>query len=287
MIYRLSILLLLTGLPQTGWARSSYEVLARDLARIARKTGYTRVAVLPLQPASGGGAAGGRAIAERLLSRLAGEGGVELVERALLDQVLGEQRLGHQGWIDPAQARRVGRVLGVEGIVTGSFMTLRDGRIEVHARLLDAETARVVGAATSRVAREWEEDFFGGQEVLNVQPPDLRPSARSWSGLGSLRDAVAERACSRWEERVDRLQASTLDLKARHWAARLRAPGFSTRALTRNPGSEIRSLSARHEFYRRLKELHRGGASPGLTLRERELLAGADRAVEKLLEACY
>lgn len=44
---------------------------------------------------------------------------------------------------------------GVEAVVTGTFTALKDGRLEVHARLMLPATATVLGAATAVVPRDW------------------------------------------------------------------------------------------------------------------------------------
>lgn len=287
---RVSFLCLAASLGTAGraQARSPYESLARELTSIARHAGYARLAVLPLNPASGGRGEAGKAIAERLISQLVSQTDVQVVERSLLDQVIREQKLGYQGVLDPSQAKQVGRVLGVDALVSGSFLTLSDGRIEVHARLLDAETARVMGAATSRVAKEWQDDFFGGSDVMNVLPPDIGAFPEAPRADDLVREAIAgDSGCSGWEERMDRLQSSVIEFKARHWAAKLREPGFSPRGLSRNPGSEIRSVSLRHDFYGRVRELYDEGYRGTLSARERELLDYSERAAERLREDCY
>lgn len=45
--------------------------------------------------------------------------------------------------------------VGVEAVVAGTFVTLPDGRLEVHARLMLPATATVVGAASARVRKDW------------------------------------------------------------------------------------------------------------------------------------
>ena len=78
-----------------------------------------------------------------------------------------------------------------------------------------------------------------------------------------------------------------IETKARYWASRLREPGFSIRRLRRNPGSEIRSLSARHEFYARVKQLFDAGYSRGVSVRDEERMRASDRAVKRLVDTCY
>ncbi|TPW19702.1 MAG: hypothetical protein FD126_2421 [Elusimicrobia bacterium] len=56
--------------------------------------------------------------------------------------------------------------------------------------------------------------------------------------------------------------------------------------MTRNPGSDIRSMVRRQAFYSRVKELYREG-SEKLERFERDSLEAADRRAADLTERCY
>ncbi|MFA5138739.1 MAG: CsgG/HfaB family protein [Elusimicrobiota bacterium] len=272
----------LMGAPRPACA-DPYEKLAEGLSRSALDTGYRRVAVLPFQASGGGRVSGGLAISERLVSRMVSRRGLEVVERTLLDQVFKELELGSRGVIDASQTRRVGRVLGVQAIVTGSFFAIGAGLLEVHARLIDAETARILGAATAVVKQEWQDEGLGSNWTWDIQPPRLE----EFPIVRLVPDPFQEEPdCAGWEGRVDQLQASTLELRARYWAGRLREPGFRPSELRRNPGSDIRSLSARHGFYKRLKELYDTGYRDALASEENEQLESSDRLAARMTEGC-
>jgi curli biogenesis system outer membrane secretion channel CsgG len=98
-------------------------------------------------------------------------GAVTVIERTALDKVLGEQNLSNSDRTDPATAARIGRVLGVDGIVLGtitkwdyenkvtgggsrfggmiggSSTTMKHdikARVELSARLVSPDTAEVL-----------------------------------------------------------------------------------------------------------------------------------------------
>lgn len=269
------------------WAGDPYNGLAREVRAAAERGSVRRVAVLPFSPAGRPDAEGGVILAERLISRLAGTGDLEVVERTLLDKVLEEQRLGASGALDQRQAREVGRLLGVDAVVTGTFTPLADRKIEVHARVIDAQTARILGAASARVEKEWEEDLMPVGALWDVPTPKLAKFPAPLVRLvpDPFRDAPND-SCAGWEEEVDRLQEETLELKARHWAARLADPSFDARSVTRNPGSEIRALGTRQAFYARVKQLYNEGAQP-LERHEKDSVEAADRRAAELTERCY
>lgn len=271
-----------------AWAGDPYLGLAREVSAAAVHGGVRRVAVIPFTSARGQDDEGGLVLAERLVSRLTQLGGLEVIERTHLSKILDEQKLGELGLADPREAREIGRMLGVDAIVTGTFIPLSDRRVEVHARVIDAHSARVLGAATVRVEKEWEADAMPVGALWDVRAPSV---ARFPAPLVRLvpdpfRDAPNESSCSGWEEEAERLQEETLELKARFWAGRLSDPNFDARSVTRNPGTEIRSLSMRQSFYGLVRGFHERGAVP-LDRAERDTLEAADKRVADLVERCY
>ena len=63
----------------------------------------------------------GYAVADELVTQLFKTGKFSLVERTQLEAVLAEQNLGQSGRINSAQAAEIGRILGVQMILTGSI----------------------------------------------------------------------------------------------------------------------------------------------------------------------
>lgn len=295
--HRAAFFLLITGFlgAAAGPAKADpYDKLASEIARIAKRSGYRRISVLPFHSVNSESSGAGLALSERLVSRLAADPELQVVERTLLDRVLREQGLGYRGLVNPEHASQVGKLLGVDGIVSGSYFSLKRGRIEVHARLIDSETARILGAATAKVEREWEEPWMGSSSTWDVKPPDIGGFKGSsallfpnfFTGEDPFKDALGE-SCDDWEEAVRARQAATLEYKARYWATKLREPGFSGSKLTHNPGSEIRNMALRQKLYARMKELHTSGYTQGINELEKEKLEGSDRMAARLEANCY
>ena len=63
----------------------------------------------------------GYAAADELVTQLFRTGKFSLIERTQLDAVLAEQNLGQSGRVNSAQAAEIGRILGVQMILTGSI----------------------------------------------------------------------------------------------------------------------------------------------------------------------
>ena len=86
---------------------------------------------------------------------------IPVVERALLDKVLGEQFLQHSFLFDEKTAQRLGKQLGATAILTGRIV----GRGEAHVRLIDVKSGRILLAASGRLA--------------TARPTSPKPTAKS------------------------------------------------------------------------------------------------------------
>lgn len=98
----------------------------------------------------------------RLGDLLNGSGRVRLVERAVMDQLLSELNLGSSELANPDTALRLGKVLAVKLIGTGSLIYLPDSTI-FNLRLIDTETSAVAKTVTVRLPANGnlEREMFG------------------------------------------------------------------------------------------------------------------------------
>jgi len=101
-------------------------------------------------------------LAQMLISDLASLGGVKVVERERLQEVLKEQQLGTSGKLDPSTAARIGKLLGARYLVLGSYFDAL-GTLRADARLVDVETGEIV---KSIGAGGKADDFLALEESL-------------------------------------------------------------------------------------------------------------------------
>lgn len=174
-------LLVLCTPSEAAWWSPDDSTVAKELARAAGETKARRVAVLPLRDLSGRPCRSGGVLADRLIAHLVRRG-VSVIERARLDSVVHEFRLGATGALDPRSVKELGRFLGADAIVTGTVVELKGDRVELQARLIDVETARVLSASSARVDRDWSEagPSPGEPEVyaLPARPKPREPTVR-------------------------------------------------------------------------------------------------------------
>ncbi|MGQ9571352.1 MAG: FlgO family outer membrane protein [Thermodesulfovibrionales bacterium] len=127
--------------------------LALTIGEQIAKAGKRSVAVVDFTDLQGNVTELGRFIAEEFSVALFGTGGVfEVIDRTHLKSILQEHKLALTGLIDPSTARKLGQIAGVHTIITGTITPFGDC-VRLSAKVLDTETARVIGASSVEIAK--------------------------------------------------------------------------------------------------------------------------------------
>ncbi len=88
-----------------------------------------------------------------LMTELARNPALRVVERSQLNALIAEQDLGAAGRVDPETAARVGRIVGAKFMVLGGFVDWF-GDFRLDARIVDCETTEIINAIGVRERRE-------------------------------------------------------------------------------------------------------------------------------------
>ncbi|MBN2797649.1 MAG: hypothetical protein JXX28_00730 [Deltaproteobacteria bacterium] len=125
------------------------------------------LAVMPLQaaPSSEVHPGLGLALTGMLTTDLSRVEGITLVERAQLDQVLGELSLSDTAFIDPQSAVRLGRGVAAQTVLLGEW-AVEGEQLTLSARLVEVEGGRVLDGA---VAQGPTRDFVAVEKALVEQ----------------------------------------------------------------------------------------------------------------------
>ena len=126
----------------------------------------------------------GKGIAGMLMTELAANPSIQIVDRAKVQAVFAEQDLSRTDRVDPETAVRVGKILGVRHMIFGVFIVDLRGRMRLDARAVNVETSVVEYTATKT---DKAEDLFDlvtalGAEMnkglkLPAAPPRTRPAS--------------------------------------------------------------------------------------------------------------
>lgn len=103
-----------------------------------------------------------KGLADMLVTDLAAAPELRVVERARLQEVLGELELQRSEYVDPATAGKVGRLLGATYVVTGALAAV-DPQIRIDVRMIKVESGEVVVA--DRIVGE-KTKFFELEQAL-------------------------------------------------------------------------------------------------------------------------
>lgn len=95
----------------------------------------------------------GRYIANRLTTRLTQSPKFFVVERQRLGQVLAELKFSMSDLVDPAKAKQLGRMAGVQAIVVGTVSDLGN-QVDVDVRVIEIETSRMLLSATTTISKD-------------------------------------------------------------------------------------------------------------------------------------
>ncbi|MEX2177635.1 MAG: CsgG/HfaB family protein [Gemmatimonadaceae bacterium] len=85
----------------------------------------------------------GRGIADMLITDMASNPTIRVVEREQIQALLTEQNLTKAGTIDPQTAIRLGKIIGAQYMITGGFMSDGRGTYVLTARAINVETSGI------------------------------------------------------------------------------------------------------------------------------------------------
>ncbi|HNW42938.1 MAG TPA: FlgO family outer membrane protein [Elusimicrobiales bacterium] len=158
--------LFLSAFSARAYAEDKYSQLASEISTAGSEIYGKKIAIIPFSYADGraGATKDGSVISERLTIKMINMHKFEIIERSVLDKVMNELKLQSSGVIDASSAKQLGKVLGVEAIVTGTLVEMQAGEIEVNARLIKTETAQAIGASQIAVKKDWVGDATTAQQ---------------------------------------------------------------------------------------------------------------------------
>lgn len=157
----LLIFMMLLTTPRFGYGGSiqgmefdeGLDDITRQLTRGMSSRQAMTVGVVDFRGLNGEVTALGRYIAEEMITRLFIQEGVRVIERAQLEKALAELKFSQTDLFDPALAKKLGKFVGVDAILTGT-LTILDSTVRVNARLFSTERAEVLEVGTVSITRD-------------------------------------------------------------------------------------------------------------------------------------
>lgn len=270
-IIAISSVLLGLAVPAAPAAAADYQGLAMNLARTAKSNGISRV-LLGSFSAAAGAENEARYAQEKAAAGLASQRDLEVMDQETMQAYAGTR----DGWLSklPSKSRP-------QAFIKGSvFQSGED--VTLLVKLVDARSGRVLGTSELKSrARFSLAEVPAVPEMKWEEPVAMAPMQ------DDLRDAPNEApsACEASFKKMTRINEAAVDLKARYWARKMKQPGFTLGALSRNPGSEIRDPQVKQKFYDLLAGYYRGDEPPALNSAQEkkleEFMAREDGVIDR------
>ncbi|MBI5623999.1 MAG: hypothetical protein HY924_09490 [Elusimicrobia bacterium] len=261
--------------------------MAGEISRAAAKFAKRSAAVVAFSGVTGRDSLSGAVVSARIAQKLLAAGSVNVVERDVLDRAF-EERTGSQKTMTPGAAVALGREMGIDAVIAGTVLELKDGRVEVNARMIDTKTGRVIAATSGRMEKDWSAFDDNAAWDMPVPPIPSLEGAQvvnvSWSSRDGRRVEMSD--CPSAHEELNGYERDLVDVKARFWALKLKERDFSVSSLKRNPGSEIKDPRLKEVFYSRLRYWHQEDYVPGLTRDEFDSLKRYQKLLELVANNC-
>lgn len=134
--------------------QSRFKELADQLSAGIKEHHISRLAILPLaDTAQKTNTPLGNYLTEKVTNELYKTPSVKVIERSQLQRVLDELDLTMRGTFDDASVKKIGKLLGVDAVIMGTYAELGTDTVEVNVRAVTIETAEVVGVGTTQIPR--------------------------------------------------------------------------------------------------------------------------------------
>lgn len=156
-LFYIMALFLVLYIPSISFSQVSLEEgmaeLSKQIASKASQQHKTTIAVIEFSDLQGIITDLGRFLAEELITRLYSTEKFKVIERLLLNRVISEQKLNLSGIVDPKSARELGKLLGVDAIVSGTITDLVRS-VRINARLISTQTGEIFAVASTEILKD-------------------------------------------------------------------------------------------------------------------------------------
>lgn len=180
----MSTRVLVVGAFSIGLATFGASVFAQDFSRTAPlvadrldAAGKKTVAVVDFTDLQMNVTELGRYLAEDFQGALVNAAkGFRVIDRTHLKAILQENKLASTGIIDPATARQLGKIAGVDSLVTGSITVLGDS-VRLSLKVLDVSTAEVLAMSSVDVPKTAAISVLSDQAIKAPGTAGTRPAS--------------------------------------------------------------------------------------------------------------
>lgn len=144
-----------------------FKDLADTLSEVENRLPNKTIAIYGFEIIGRPGDSYAKFATEKLTHYLVANGGLMVVERSRIDQILKEQSLSMTGAVDAGTAAKIGKILSVDAVVIGTIhVTERD--VEFIARVIQSEKGIILASANEKLVT----DSYAGGDNSSIDQND-------------------------------------------------------------------------------------------------------------------
>lgn len=129
----------------------------------------------------------GRYIATRITTRLGQSKKFSVTERQRLAQVLAEMKISMSDLVDPEQAKKLKKMVGVDALVVGTIADLGK-QVDVNARLIEIEANLMIWSASVTIDKDPTLEKLQGRGRERIAEEPVGPGGTDGNLMAELRE---------------------------------------------------------------------------------------------------
>lgn len=151
------------------------DKLSSKMAKKIVEKNKKKLAVVDFTDLQGNVTELGRFISEEMSVSLADSSEFSIVDRTHLKALIKEHKLSATGIINPQTARKLGKISGVEAIITGTLTAFGEN-VRISVKVLDTETADIVSSVRGNIAKTKGIEELLSTDISTLSSSIKRPS---------------------------------------------------------------------------------------------------------------
>lgn len=169
-LFFMATALFVLGNTQVSFAyEKEINTLSASIAKKIAGSGKKLIAVLDFTDLQGNVTELGRFLAEEFSGTMVDLGkGFDVIDRIHLKSLLKEHKLSEKGIIDPSTARKLGKIAGVDAIVTGTITPFGE-TVRISAKVLSIETAKIISSSRGNIPKTKAIEELLAREIESVE----------------------------------------------------------------------------------------------------------------------
>ncbi|MDH4262729.1 MAG: CsgG/HfaB family protein [Spirochaetia bacterium] len=177
---------------------SPVQKTSKYISNVTSGNDKKKAAILPFQSLDQKNESAGKIVSEDIIVNIVNDHKIDVVERTQVDKLLSELQFNQTGVIDSDKAKKIGKGLGADVIVMGSYSEFqsiftKESMLKFNIKVVDTETFKVIGANQFELKNTWKDktetinNTSSNTSYQNIDPERLRWFSLDLGFVGGLK----------------------------------------------------------------------------------------------------